>query len=440
MSNLSKSETLAKLTKLQSHLNELESAQREIDSCEAAIKSLKKQTAEPKLLRTDNHSSRYREIELEKEAHRFRRFFIPVALVFLGVCILSLLIGEFLYMGPDWSTPEMIGEYSGSYNKYYSSMDATLDITSCNKKGELEGTFEFFGREDTLFKDLYGKYSIVGTVQKKGENGDLIAAIRFDKWTSENPGETPFKSIEIKIYNNYTTLQNTDYKMILCKNGTEAPTSFAPDEIEGSYQENGGRSSFQEIASVVLGLGLIAFVVVWAIVVFGVGVVFLNRKQRTELAALAKLDRDNKRKNEDIIKQSEQDFASKQKETLSWYTSRLNDARQREARYEMLCNQSDAVSERDKHLSCVNYLIDQLSTGRADTLKEALAKYDIYSHQMAEDFRRQQNALWERQNRARALADMQNAQTSQNYRVRKELEKQTRELEEINERLKKLDD
>ena len=146
------------------------------------------------------------------------------------------------------------------------------------------------------------------------------------------------------------------------------------------------------------------------------------------------------RRNEGIIKKAEQDLEAKKSREMSQYMSRLDSARQRESHYEKLCNQSDVVSAKDKHISCVNYLIDQLSTGRADSLKEALISYDNYMHQKTNDFIHQQNEWWAQQNQAQALANMQNAQTAHNYHVRNELKKQTREMEEINERLKKLDD
>ena len=69
-----------------------------------------------------------------------------------------------------------------------------------------------------------------------------------------------------------------------------------------------------------------------------------------------------------------------------------------------------------------------------------MVRYDNYMHQKTDDFIRQQNLWWDRQNQAQAMADLQNAQASQNYHVREELKKQTKELEEINERLKELDD
>ena len=441
MSNLSKIETLAKLRELQGNLYELESAKREIASCKEAIKDLKNQEAKPELLRTDNYSSKRREFESKKEEHRTRRFFITIGIVFLGICLLMLLLGELLYVGPDWSTPEIIGKYSGSYHEPYYKMNAILNITSCNKRGEIEGTFEYFGEENTLLSSLYGKYSIEGKVQKKGENGEIIAIIEFDEWIERPGGEYPLEDMEIKIYDNYSTVQNLDYEMILCTEGKELPTSFVSPEIEGNYQEDGGEhQSFKNTLAGVFTLGYFVFVVVLAIVVFGAKFVILSKAQKKTLAELTKLDKDNKRKNEDIIKKAEQDFESEKNWKISQYTSRLNSARQRESQYEKLCNQSDIIDERDKYLQCVNYLIDQLSTGRADSLKEALIRYDNYRHQLNEDFARQQKDWWNSQNQAQALANMRDVQTARNYHIQEELKKQTRELEEINKRLKELDD
>jgi hypothetical protein len=439
MSGFNKSEVLAKLTKLQGHLNELESANNEIALCEAEMKRLEKQKADPNLLPTNHYSSKYNEISNKKAEHRTRRYFITIGLVFLGICLLMLVFSEVLYVGPDWSTPEIVGEYSGSFSKYYSTMNANLNITSCNKRGEIEGTFEYFGEEDTLFDDLYAKFSIEGKVQKKGENGEVIAIIEFDEWIERPGGEYPLDDMEIKIYDNYSTVQNLDYEMILCTKGKEIPTDFVSPEIESVYQEDGGEDkSFRETIAIVFTLSYFVFVVIFAIVVFGMKPI-LNKEQKKILADLAQLDKDNRIKNDAIIKEAEQDFAGRKSRELSQYKSRINSARQRVSQYEKLCDQADIVTDRFKTLRCVNYLIDQLSSGLADSLKEALNHYEDYMRRMNDDFILQQKEWWARQNQAQALANLQNEQASHNYHVREELKKQTREMEEINERLKDLD-
>ena len=279
MSNLSKNETLAKLTELQGNLNELETAKREIASCEAAIQNLDNMHPTPNLLRTDLYASKRKEFADKKAEHRSRRFFLTIGLVFLGICLLMLVIGEFLYIGPDWSTPEIVGEYSGNYYYSYANMNATLTIASCNKKGEIEGTFEFSGEENTLLSSLYGKYSIEGKVQKKGENGEIIATIEFDEWIERPDGIYPLEDMEIKIYDNYSTVQNLDYEMILCTEGTEIPADFVSPEIEGNYQKDGGEhQTLKNTVAVVVTLCYFAFVIVWAIIVFGTELLTFNKE------------------------------------------------------------------------------------------------------------------------------------------------------------------
>lgn len=117
-------------------------------------------------------------------------------LSFLGALFTFVIFPKYIYPElPDHNlnTPEIVQVYSGSFSSESGQGDAIINIVSCDKKGNVEGTFEFFN------KNNYGKYEIKGNITEKKRSGDLKLSLNFEKWIFEAENYSHLGEMNISV-------------------------------------------------------------------------------------------------------------------------------------------------------------------------------------------------------------------------------------------------
>ena len=175
--------------------------------------------------------------------------------------------------------------------------------------------------------------------------------------------------------------------------------------------------------------------IVLAIVIL---VVLSNKKvaaftpeQQRRLEEMRKLDAANALKNE----RSRADSAARAKKEAAEYRQWLEGARQRVQESAYLCSQMRILSDEDKSLANVEFLIQKMESGRADSLKEALNLLDKDAAERQERFLRAEIAHQESMRRMQAEAEARRDQMYHNLNVEYQQRRQAEELEKIRKAL-----
>lgn len=236
---------LSQLKKLQKDLRERDAAEEQItrvkeiisdlqDSCYTDARNVSKLST--------NNAKKYDE-ELKKSNRRKEDVLIKgvsavvvIVLIALIACtILTFNKSTYLY------TPEIVNQYKGIlYCETYDEttegfQEYTLDIKSCSKSGELEGTYEC-----TLGDTVLASYNFTGKIKGKSTDGYTKASLSISKWIiePETQNSTYGEIKEIIISDNYTTFEvlfdNSDYLCELAPLGNQV-TDLETPEIIRSY-------------------------------------------------------------------------------------------------------------------------------------------------------------------------------------------------------------
>lgn len=142
--------------------------------------------------------------------HTKRLVIILAVLSFLGAVFTFFIFPKYIYPElPDnnFNTPEIVQAYSGSYSCDEGDGDAIINITSCDKDGKIEGTFEFFNNNN------YGKYEIDGNITEKKRSGDLKMNIRFEKWIFEAKDYSPIGEMNISVTDDCNSFSCPSYSI-----------------------------------------------------------------------------------------------------------------------------------------------------------------------------------------------------------------------------------
>lgn len=324
----------------------------------------------------------------------------------------------------DLYTPELIKMYSGQfepdqYNKVGIG-DTKLTFESCDNEGNVAGVFEY------VFEKGSAKWAFTGKINEKYSDGALRLSLDV---TGELSGSdfrtyTPNKTMSVVIYDDYRSLSSSEGFEWIYSNG----------ELESPPE----KTRFESVATsaivvVILVYPLLAFALFK--ILSNIKFEFLTRKQKKKLAELRKLDAENKKENQRNLARAKAMADVERKRVTSRCARESADAELQLAKYDNLVAEESILSPEDKNLHSVEFLIKQLESGRADTLKEALDKLDIHNENRKARFEQEMHQMQMNNMIRDAIAKAQSDQICHNFNVEQESRKQTRELEEIRKKL-----
>lgn len=555
MSTLNKSAELKALNDLLYHLRIRANAEKQVAELKALIRDTPSKPYDNTFgsqLSTDNYdkeASKYVQKKQEKRRKLLRPYWIGAVAIFAVLIVVWLLISGAFSKSTYLHTPEIVQKYTGMY--YTSNGDlvqATLEITSCNESGALEGFFEFSKKQSHVSsKDVYGKYAIQGNVTAKSREGYITAQIKHSKWITQPSGYSPLKDMEIKIYENGQLLRGFAYNMSLCADGyektpvTELETPEILKTYTGTYKpyttynaqgtatytfetcdaagnvtgvfdyyinnRHGQCTLYGEITqkysdgSVKLTLRAKDWVVgppdnfypqgaweveiyddfrsfdcktyntnwvyedegfaeapdqvntpqktladktkrfvfpVYPIIAIALGLLlrfwkieFFTAEERKKLEELRQLDRRNKEENEKKNAEGLAKAMQTRQRQMADYKRQLLSAESSYENADQKVAQASILSANDKTLRNVEFLVEKIQSGRADSLKEALLLLDDYRYREQESWLRAENARLESQRLAKMEADL----AWHNLNVEYEQRRQSNELEKIRKAL-----
>lgn len=191
----------------------------------------------------------------------------------------------------------------------------------------------------------------------------------------------------------------------------------------------------------------IAIVFAIVVVVFCVLTYIASRSrmtgaQKRAIQEAAAKDEENKRINEERRKQAIAKVEKENKEMVASCKKRLPELEKERQNHWMNLDAMDVLSSQDMNLETVDYLINQLESHRANSITEALHRYDAKKDQEERD-RKQREKEWmqyenERLQRQldRQLADQRyaeelNRQIDHNWEMQRLTQKQLKETEEL---------
>lgn len=553
MSNVKNSAEIQELKVLREHLKNWESAKSTVAYYEQEISKAKSRSSKDVKVTnapTDQREREYNKYKGEQSARTGTICGIIIAisiivLIAMGICwiCMSGIFVKDTYL----QTPEIIREYAGEYYMISGhKMNSRLNITSCNKKGVIEGTYEFYGNDQYTGKYVSGKYSVKGKITGKSKEGYVNATIKFDSWIEQPAGYRAFEEMQIKIYDDYQVvrcfsnnmcLYATDYMGKVSVSDLNTPEiiqtysgEFTPNgkkgnasitinncddagQIDGvfeyTFEEGSGKwnvtgqilkkygdgsviislnpteqvynsymfyyPSAMEIeiyndyksldcknemhwfyedtyyaknpepyrtptqifvrkaAPIVFPAYIAAVVVI--LVIISLKNSSLTPQQKQRLAELDKRDEENRIKNENAYHDAVAKAEKGKKEDLVHLNQELERAKERVTECAHKCIMMTILSQEDKTLENVEFLIQKMESGRADSLKEALNLMDADKHRRQQSWLMAEMAHQDAMQRARADAEARRDQMYHNMNVEYQQRRQADELEKIRKAL-----
>ena len=553
MSDTRKAAELTALKELRSELQKEEQFRKDISQYEHWSKeepSKDSHRTYGKQLPTDHYAKERQKFiaENEKNKSRITRPFWIIAIALFAILAVCWLIFSGVFQKDTYlHTPEVVGEYSGTYYNYNGECRATLTITSCEENGKLEGHFEFYDA-DLWGRETYGKYKIKGNILTKSESGYVTAKIAYVSWEERPSGYDPMKDMQLLIYDNYQAIRSETYDLCLYAKDRNEPTSveelytpeiiktytgeFTPNTgkvgtgsliiescseagqvtglLEYSYESQGAgqwkvsgqitqkrtdgsvkltlnlgdavynsymfyypSGSFEveifdqyrsvysregmrwfyadegfaenpdpditpvqalaQKAKPILFIGYPIAVLVLAVLLGLKRADSFTPEQQKKLTELAQLDRQNEETNRRNNEQGRAKEAQQRQKDVAYWQRRARSAREELENCSRRIRQASILSDRDKEMSNVNFLLQQMESGRADTLKEALNQMDEQHRRDSERWLRYENERLAAQQRAKFEADQAWHNLNMEYEARRkndELEKIRKALED----------
>lgn len=316
----------------------------------------------------------------------------------------------------DLNTPEIIGTYSGEFDPNTKVGTASITIDTCDASGQVTGMFEY------TFEQGIGKWTLTGQIVKKYSDGSVILNL--------NPGEAIANSymfyypstMEVEIYNNYRSVESR-----------EGMHWFYEDEgfkEDPNPTKTPAQQMVNKVAPIVFPAYIVVVLVILVILARKKTDVFTEEQQR-KLNRLLNEDNENKVKNEKARQEKIAQAQQNKQRDLAEYHQWLKDAKVHVQECAYRCGQIHILADEDKTLANVEFLIQKLESGRADSLKEALNLMDEDSRRRQEGWLREENARLEAQRRAKLEADL----AWHNLNVEYEQRRQADELERIRKAL-----
>ena len=319
----------------------------------------------------------------------------------------------------DLNTPEIIGTYSGEFTPNTGKVGtASITIDSCDSSGQVTGVFEY------TFEQGIGKWTLTGQIVNKYSDGSVILTLK--------PGDAIANSymfyypstMEIEIYNDYRSVESR-----------EGMHFFYEDE---GFKEdpNPVKTPVQQMVNKVAPIAFPAYIGVVLVILLILASkrtnVFTEEQQR-KLNQLQHQDNENKIKNEEARKKKIAQAQRDKQRDLAEYQQMLRGAKEHVQECAYRCGRMRILADEDKTLSNVEFLIQMLESGRADSLKEALNLMDANNHRMDLYRLQRETAQMEAQRRAQFEADQAWHNLNMEYEARRknnELEKIRKALEE----------
>ena len=320
----------------------------------------------------------------------------------------------------DLYTPEILKTYSGEFDPNTKVGEASITIESCSKSGEVTGIWEY------SFADGGGKWKLSGQITKKFSDGSVVMTL--------NPGEKIYhnymfyypESIEVEIYDDYRSLSSL-----------EGMEWFYEDEgfkKDPNPAKTPLQAAVNKAAPIVFPAYIVLAIVILIVLSSKKPAAFTPEQQR-KLDELRKLDSENRTKNEKARKEGIARAQKQQQKETAEYRQWLEGAKQRVQESAYLCSQMRILSDEDKTLANVEFLIQKMESGRADSLKEALNLMDEDTRHRRESFMRAEIAHQESMRRMQAEAEARRDQMYHNMNVEYQQRRQAEELEKIRKAL-----
>lgn len=166
---------------------------------------------------TRNARLKFEEQKRKEKARKRQKYGAVAKKVFFLAIIIGILTSLFgfviwpkmIYPNMDAKslyTPEIVQAYCGSYSSGVKG-SAVVTITSCDKNGKIDGTFEF------VVDDEYGKYEITGQITEKKNNGNLTLTITPLEWILKPNDFKPLAKMKVEISDNYQSFTCSQYDM-----------------------------------------------------------------------------------------------------------------------------------------------------------------------------------------------------------------------------------
>ena len=136
--------------------------------------------------------------------------FFLIMYVVIALVLMLIIFGSralFVRDVDDLHTPEILKTYSGSYRSGGTSGDAMITFETCDDNGNITGMFTFISEENL------GIYKIGGEITQKKNNGNVTIAVRPGEWIVQPEDFSPLDEMEVKITDNYQTLECSKYDM-----------------------------------------------------------------------------------------------------------------------------------------------------------------------------------------------------------------------------------
>ena len=437
MSTMDKNDVIIELKKLQGHLEDQFEAEERIRQCQYDLNTLDRRLEAEKDVRlapTDRYTEKKAEyLKKQSITLSFPLILTIIGVGFIAVCALVYGLMNLFVKNDDWSVSELLRKYEGNYYMQYSDpLKYTLEFTSCDEKGNVEGTIEF---KDG---DTVGKFYIYGNITERGDNGYLVIMIHPGSWI-EQPFGYSLGDMEVEVYDNYNVVRATEEKMALYADGYNAPNDeFAWKYSGGELEECPQKTRVEQYSTSAIVIVILTYPVL-AFFLFkllsNVDIELLTPKQKKVLSDLRKQDQANAAKNKQAIERAEAKAEAERKRVIAQCNKDITIAKGQVAKAERLVAEITIIAPEDKTLRNVETLIHLLTSGRADTLKEARDKLDIQNNERKAKFERDMQVLEMNNMIKDALAKAESDQICHNFNVMQEKRKQTKELEEINKKL-----
>lgn len=123
-------------------------------------------------------------------------------------------------------TPELVNTYYATERVDGDKCFLTLTITDCTRDGRIVGFMEFL-IEQGYDQDIYGKYTVQGTILDKKKNMDLTLQLDFVKWTVEPPESTPAESVVLLVTEGCTVMTEREEGSVEFTTGYDSFTAIS---------------------------------------------------------------------------------------------------------------------------------------------------------------------------------------------------------------------
>lgn len=365
------------------------------------------------------------------------------------------------------ATPEIVRTYKGTYalGVYH---DGSITFTSCDERGAVKGYFEI--KE----KNNYGKYAISGQITEKNENGHVKLMLNPGEWIKKSD----YSKIDGTIVDIYTQVQcltcstydiywldaSINVEDLYAGNEEADKDKLAAEMAELENVEFLKRIPLTEEQQNERNIMLLSFLIVpvVALVILFVLKKVLDesvytKREKAKIEEMMALDEANRKENENRRNQLIEEKKRAVSGPIKEYEDKISTLKKELENLEKEVAENDILSNPDKKIKTVDYLVNLIESRRADSVKEALLRMDEDKRREEEETRRReeqkrreeeefQRKLIELENKSRLEAfdrKWQARQEAEDYlnqmferqKMKKAIDDQTYELKRIRKEL-----